>query len=185
MASNNIDDCVIPKNNNEIEEYIKFNIESMQKWRTIYRSYEEQFVKLISFIETNLIGGDQLQNTCEYGTSIQVFHRGKEYLDCFVSDFELEDGSNITSLTCQGIGLREEIYSNRSEYYINGAYHSRLSEGKILDLIRIISKFICIDKMFPSLYEFIKGDEEIAILDNKEFEHARCQVYNLMGSFIN
>ncbi len=83
----------------------------------------------------------------------------------------MDDENKITSfLYNNSIRLFEVIYSNRTENFINGEYYKNDLDEKLITLQTRFTKSILIDKIFPKLYEFIIGDEEIVLFNTAEFE---------------
>lgn len=141
----------------------------------------EAFLKLenkwdiLDYIKDNNIPMDDDKYLCykiegEYGITIEIVDSTlNKYLHLFLDT--LGDENKITSfLYNNAIGLFEKIYSNRTEYFINGEYYKNDLDEKLDEMQNKFTKSILIDKIFPKLYEFIIGDEEIVLFDTTEFE---------------
>ena len=102
----------------------------------------------------------------EYGLSIIINKiTGDKVYNIFLDDNRITTLYNIKTNT----GLYEKIYSNRTEYYINGIYYSSELDNKIENIILNNTKLILKDKKYPVLYEFIKSDNNITLISYEEF----------------
>jgi hypothetical protein len=101
----------------------------------------------------------------EYGISITILDKGIEYIKLFID-------ANISSFTCKEIGLKEKIYSNRTEYYINGEYYGNTQDSTIESLQRQINDQIMNGEIYPKLKKFIESDQKLCLFLQEEFEES-------------
>ena len=167
--------------NTPIEE-LEFNYRLLQfkKIKKIFHDIGDKN-ELFKYIIDEDIGDNYIcyNQISEYGHYIKICEKtGEEIYNLFLSD-EIDD------VECEYIttfwnnktkkGLSEKIYSNRTEHYIDGKYHSTNFSDEIMILIRENTKMIMKDKKYPSLYKFISlipNDihENISLIPKKEFE---------------
>jgi len=112
-----------------------------------------------------------VKENSEYGTSIILFSEyKKEKMRLFVNYYEDKSLSKrdyyISSFSRKGKGLNEEIYSNRTEYYLKGHYLGTSIDVKLEKIIYEIN-----EKMYPSILKFIESsDEMVGLFYGEEFK---------------
>jgi len=176
---------VCPKCDTNIQPYLSnpLNISNVlnyihsKHWKYIFPIFQ-QFKELedphdildfkydtLKFVD-HLIG---YKEKSEYGTSITLYHYyGEKYITCFL-DNDNDRKYFITSFVQDGKGLGEEIYSNRTEYYINGKYYGNILNDKIEDIIKKINYLIIDYKVTELFYEFLNSDDTFIIIPKSEF----------------
>src|SRR5690606_33631537 len=121
----------------------------------------------------------------EYGTFITLFNNfGDKYLSA------LYCGGKFTLLEILEKGLKEQIYSNRTEYYINGTFYSNSLNHSIEDLVNKINVLFLENKVSELFYNFVVSDDEFIILPNYEFDDVNinflyCDRCNTMDNINN
>lgn len=104
----------------------------------------------------------------EYGTFIGICENtGKNVFKLFLNNLVDEKGEAfITTFynTQTNTGLYEKHFSNRTEHYINGVYHSSGYSDEIMTIIRNNTRIVLEDMTYPTLYEFIMNRYETVIL---------------------
>jgi hypothetical protein len=111
----------------------------------------------------NLIG---YKEEGEYGTNITIYNiNGDEYTKLFINNYCDEEiiSKPYFISSCSYFGLDEQIFSNRTEYYICGKYYSNKINKKLESYIKLINKIILEDKADEELYNFIESEEVIII----------------------
>lgn len=113
----------------------------------------------------------------EYGHTIKLGDLdGICICEILVANTLDENGINyITTFYCHSEGIFEEIYSNRTEYTVNGVfYSSKLDDKLMMDIYKANTKMIMYDMIFPSLYKFITSilesqEDDITLIPKSEF----------------
>lgn len=171
--------CVPPKYfdiETSLEE-LEFNYKLMQ-FRRIKEIYFELDDKkdLFNEIAFDDIGDNYIcyAEWGEYGHLIKICDKsGEEIYDLFLSkDMMDENGEKyITSFWNHKIkkGLNEKIYSNRTEHYVDGKYHSMNFNDEIMEIIKSHTKLI---EKYPSLYNFVmkikNNEDDITLIPIRE-----------------
>lgn len=137
--------------------------------RTLYNEYDE-FRDLLKEIGEYYVYQKEVG---EYGLSVFIYKFTGELIGLvFISSDEnrVEGFMNYNTLR----GIDSHIYSNRTKYYINNEYHSDMIDDDLImnDLINKHTKLVLEDKKYPMLYEFIKGDDKITLINKAEFDKA-------------
>lgn len=119
----------------------------------------------------------------EYGVNIQSYnmintypHYEKHGLDIFVNfcnnnyssyPFYISSYSYYKNGTIIDNNLIEQIYSNRTEYFVNGKYVST-DENYVEHIIKHINDKLLNDKVYSWLVDFISNKKNIIIVDKIE-----------------
>ena len=99
---------------------------------------------------------------------------GNEKINILYSLTNIEpfDRHVISSFYYDGsIGILEKTFLDYTEYFINGQYYGNQMTYEIENLINEITRLILDYKIFPNLYNFIMGDDEIIMLPISEFDN--------------
>lgn len=110
----------------------------------------------------------------EYRTYILISDiLGEEVLHLFVNYEEDEELSTkpFYVSSCSYFGLTEKIFSNRTEYYINGTYYSSSIDDNLKKLIRLINQYLLENEFIhgEELSDFIESDMKIDLLSRNIF----------------
>ena len=114
-------------------------------------------------IENNYIA---YKESNEYGTSCCVYTKeGIEKLNILYDSLK-----RISSFYFdKSLGLHEKIYSNRTEYYINGCFYSCEIDFNIQKIQDNINSNMY---KYPTLYSFIMNDDtNICFIDKNEIKY--------------
>lgn len=143
----------------------------------LFNQYEdiEDFVKIIK--EKTIDIGENyicIKEGCEYGFTIKIIDKNGEciYVLFFETYYENYEGEILTLFNNKlNIGYQAKIYSNRTENFINGIYHSTNEQPYIELIIKENTKLIIQDKTYPTLSEFILNsykNDNITFIPEKE-----------------
>ncbi len=104
----------------------------------------------------------------EYGISISICDlSGNEHFRFFLDDNKTCISTFYNNSTKKGI--YEKIYSNRTEYFIDNKYCKTYLNDKLEKIIQNNTKLILVDKIYPTLYDFIMCNDNITLISIKEF----------------
>jgi len=171
-----------PLNFNKVVLYI-----DPMYWKYIFPIYEnfhelddphDIFKEDLSEFFACIIGFKQFS---EYGTSIEFYtNNGEEHSKFFIVNETHESFPTekffISSFSENKQGLEEKIYSNRTEFFINGHYYGNKHNDKIDDIIKQINQLFIEEKISQTFYDFIKSDDTLLILPIDEFSSAYLNV---------
>ena len=145
------------------------HIHHLKELRNTYEDPEDfqNFTKYNMNFEDNYIF---IKHFNDYGTYIVGYDNFKTYFihvtkETIISSFCVFSGNNINLKKSEG--LFEDIYSNRTEFYINGEYNGTGDE-KIDQIIKSISKLILEIGVIPSLRNFIQSDKTLILISKEE-----------------
>ena len=148
------------------------NTISNQRLKEIWNTYEDpqdfqNFTRDNINFENNYIF---IKHFNEYGKCIVGYDNFKTYFarvtnETIISSFCVFSGNNINFKKSEG--LFEDIYSNRTEFYINGEYKGTGDE-KIDQIIKTISRLILEIGVIPSLRNFIQSDKTLILISKEE-----------------
>lgn len=99
-----------------------------------------------------------MKRRSEYGFNIYILDKtGKYIYRIFYETYNEDNNGHILTLYNRqlNIGYEEKMYSNRIENYINGIYHSTNEDPQITKIINNNTKLILLNKIYPTLSEFI------------------------------
>ena len=150
------------------EEYEENILEFL---KVVWDEYEDQnkLIRDIDFKDNYLL----IKQWSEYGTCIKVYDKFTKYYlrvsedKTTISSFCKISGDNTYLKNSQG--LYEDIYSNRTEYHINGEYKGT-GDDKIDGIVKTITRLILEEKIISSLYEFIKSEEDLSLISKEEMD---------------
>lgn len=153
------------------------HIHHLKELRNTYEDPEDfqNFTKYNMNFEDNYIF---IKHFNDYGTYIVGYDNFKTYFihvtkETIISSFCVFSGNNINLKKSEG--LFEDIYSNRTEFYINGEYNGTGDE-KIDQIIKSISKLILEIGVIPSLRNFIQSDETLTLILKAEVDIAEQHI---------
>ena len=131
--------------------------------------YSEDLIRDIDFAKNYLL----FKESSEYGIVIKAHNKFTHYY-LLVSENKKTISSfcKITSDKTHlknSQGLYEDIYSNRTEYYINKEYRGTGDE-KIDIIINLITRMIYEENIIPLLYEFIKSEETLTLIPKQDID---------------
>ena len=165
-----------PKNRENVikyipEEYQKYIFSDLKYLRELFHQYDEK----ADFFE--YLGGIDLGKNCiiykEKGASWTYINIYSTAMSCKIYSILYDNRGNISTfikynnvkgILKESVGMYEYIYSNRSEFYINGKYYSTGYNDYIMKTIEKITYLIMIQKIVPTLYNFIKGNEDFDLI---------------------
>ena len=121
--------------------------------------YEDRkdLIRDIDFREDYLL----IKEWSEYGIVINVYNKFIHYY------LLVSENKKTVSLFCKS--LYEDIYSNRTEYHINGEYKGAGDE-KIDEIIKKIKRLVCEENVISSLCEFIKSEETLTLISKRDMD---------------
>lgn len=169
---------ICPKCDNQIQPFLSNPINfrhvidyiNTKHWKYIFPIYSffqklDEKKDIINYCKFYNIPSDVLiayKEHGEYGTSINLFNLT---IDKYMRFFQNREGPYaITQLTFgkDHIGLREIIYSNRTEYYF-GSYFSIGIDPKIEKVLKYINEHF--EYFYPELQQFINSIDEFMLID--------------------
>lgn len=111
----------------------------------------------------------------EYGTSILISDiLGQEIVRLFVNYEEDEEFSTkpFYISSCSYFELTEKIFSNKTDYYINGQYYSSSIDSNLKKLIRLINQYLLENEFMygEELSDSIESDVKIDLLSSNIFD---------------
>lgn len=129
----------------------------------------EDLIRDIDFAEDYLL----IKELSPYGTVINVYNKFIHYY-LLVSENKKTVSSFCKSMSDKTYlknsqGLYEDIYSNRTEYHINGEYKGTGDE-KIDQIIKRITTLVCEENVISSLCEFIKSEETLTLISKRDMD---------------
>jgi hypothetical protein len=167
----------------------------------IYQEYEEvaeddpyDIFKKTYFDNQILNQYIALKFKCEYGTTIEIYSVFQElYIKMFIVNGKSEYNTTgkdypfyISSLTIGGSGLSEKIFSNRTEYYLNGHYCGTQMNNTTKELMQKVNFQFHEEKVYPRLLEFIKSGDNFRVIPRSEFvEEIDLNIDNLVNVSIS
>ena len=106
----------------------------------------------------------------EYGTSIYICEKSSEVIVRLLVDTDNNKNKIVTTFFCEKTkkGISENIFSNRTEYFIDGTYITTKQNEEIDKIIRNNTEMILGGKKYPTLYELIMN-KNIKIIPKSEF----------------
>ena len=152
------------------EEYIKLNtnaqlfIMNNKDSNFIIKKENEYGFHIISYMIDRrgmpIKNGLQLfVNTLDDDDFITHKYNNKNY---YISSFEFYDNGILLNNS-----LSEKIYSNRTEYFINGKFSGYMDDKNIMNIIKHINIKLLYDMIYPFIIEFIEKEEQKCIIVNK------------------
>jgi len=157
------------------ESYIYKHIKEKYKEYDEYGFDIDTFIDIFKQLKIN-IGDNYIckHQRNEYGFNIYILDKTGEYIyRIFYETYNEDNKGNILTLYNKqlNIGYEEKMYSNRIENYINGKYHSTNEDPQITKIIYNNTKLILLDKIYPTLSEFIMNaynNDSIILITEKE-----------------
>ena len=170
-----------PINREYVLEYI-----SPQYFKYIFEGYSENILVFLKVFwdqfedKNDIIRGIDFKDDyllikqwSEYRTCIKVYDKFTKYYlrvsedKTTISSFCKISGDNTYLKDSQG--LYEDIYSNRTEYNINGEFKGT-GDDKIYQIVKTITRLILEGNVIPSLQDFIESDETLTLISKRDID---------------
>ena len=91
----------------------------------------------------------------------------KYHQEFYITSYEYYENDDVV-----GNNLKEIIFSNRTEYYLNGIFRFSTSNEEDFDsyeyIFDQINKKIMIDKVYPWLFELVESYYDVMIIESME-----------------
>jgi hypothetical protein len=131
----------------------------------------------------------------EYGISIRLFFSdGEEYMKVFVNLENNRYSSKhfwFSTFMVDGKGISEKIFSNKTEYYVNGNYYTNKINDHIEFIFKEINHYWIEERLYPRLLDFIEkdisiGQKQLCLFPFGEVQDAYLNEFNYRSAiFVN